>query len=176
MKYSRFLALFALAAVPCLASAQNRTAIALGAGRSQPLGKLRDTQTPGVDLNLGIIRGSDEAPLGLRLDFGYDKLPGKTVNGVKLPDRQTLSGTANVVFGFSGYAFKPYVLAGGGAFKMTSKPAAAGEKARFGFDFGFGVTIPVANKAVFLESRVNSIVQHQAKPVRYLPIIFGLLF
>ncbi len=176
MKTLCFLALVAAVAIPGLANAQNRTAIAIAAGQSQPLGKLRETQAPGLALDLGIIRGPDEAPIGLRLDIGYDKLPGKTVKGLKQADRKTLSGTGDIVFGFSGYAIKPYVLAGGGAFKMTSKTAAADERTRFGFDFGLGATIAVGSKAIFIESRVNSIAQHNAKPLRYVPIIFGFLF
>lgn len=165
-----------LAGFPIKSGAQSRIALAIGAGASLPLGRLRDTQTSGRDFELGFIRGSDEAPIGVRIDFGYDQLPGKAVNGVKQPERRTVSGTANVVFSLSGYSFKPYLLGGAGGFRMTSNPAAPDQRTKFGFDFGIGFTVPIGAKAVFVESRVNSIAQHNAKPVRYVPIIFGFLF
>lgn len=172
---SRF-ALFALVLLPASIGAQSRTALAIAAGPSIPLGTLRDTQSTGTNVNVGLIRGSDDSPLGLRLDFSYDKLKGKSVRGVTQPERRIAAGTLNLLFSFSGYSIKPYVLAGGGGFKTTMKPAGADSKTRLGFDFGLGVTIPLGGKAAFIESRVNSIAQHNAKPVRYAPIAFGILF
>jgi hypothetical protein len=176
MKMRHVFAILLVTGVPAASRAQGTTALAIGAGASAPIGRLRETQSSGTDFNLGLIRGRDESPIGLRLDFGYDRLPGKTVSGVKHPERKTISGTANVVFSFSGYTVKPYLLGGAGAFKMTSKPAVAAEKTRFGFDFGLGFTLPVAGKAAFIEARVNSISQHTAKPLRFVPINVGFLF
>jgi len=169
-------ALIALVILPASVSAQSRTALAIAAGPSIPTGRLRNTQQTGTDLNIGLIRGSDDSPVGLRFDFGYDKLKGKTVNGVTQPERRTVSGTANVVLSFAGYSMKPYVLAGVGGFRMTSHPSVAQEKTKFGFDFGLGVTIPIATKAFFIEGRLNSISQQNAKPIRYAPIVVGILF
>ncbi len=161
---------------PAFLGAQSRTAIAVAAGPSIPVGAFRDTQNQGVDINVGLIRGSDDSPLGLRLDFGYDRFPGKTVGGVKNADRRIVAGTADLVFSASGYTVKPYAIAGAGAFKATSKPATPDEKTRFGFDFGVGFTMPLANRAFYVESRLNSISQHNAKPLRYIPIVLGVLF
>jgi hypothetical protein len=163
-------------ASPLASGAQSRTALAIAAGPSIPVGTFRDTQNQGLDLNVGLIRGSDDSPLGFRLDFGYDRFPGKTVNGVKNSDRRIVAGTADLVLSASGYTFKPYAIAGAGAFKMTSKPAVPDAKTRFGFDFGIGFTLPLASRAVFIESRLNNISQHNAKPLRYMPIVLGLLF
>lgn len=163
-------------AVPVVLGAQSRTALAIAAGPSIPIGTFRDTQDQGVDINVGLIRGSDDSPLGFRLDFDYDRLPGKTVGGVKSPERRVVAGTADLVLSASGYTFKPYAIAGAGAFKMTSKPSSLPAKTRFGFDFGVGFTMPLANRAIFIESRLNSISQHNAKPLRYMPIVLGLLF
>lgn len=161
---------------PALLGAQSRTAIAIAAGPSFPIGTLRDTQDRGVDLNVGLVRGSDDSPFGFRLDLGYDRFPGKTVSGVKSPTRRVVAGTADLVFSASGFTFKPYMIAGAGAFKMTAKPGGTESKTRFGFDFGVGFTMPVAHNAFFIESRLNSISQPKAKPVRYLPVVLGLLF
>jgi hypothetical protein len=114
--------------------------------------------------------------LGFRIDLGYDRFPGKTVSGVKNPDRRIVAGTADLIFSASGFTFKPYAIAGAGAFKMTSKPAAGDAKTRFGFDFGVGFTLPLAHNAVFIETRLNSITQRNAKPLRYMPVVLGLLF
>lgn len=168
--------IIAACAFPIVLGAQSRTAITVAAGPSIPVGTFRDTQNQGVDINVGLVRGSDDSPLGFRLDLGYDRLPGKNVGGVKNPDRRVVAGTVNIVLSASGYTFKPYAIAGVGAFKMTSKPATVGEKTRFGFDFGVGLTMPLANQAFFIESRLNSISQRNAKPLRYLPIVLGVLF
>jgi opacity protein-like surface antigen len=161
---------------PILATAQSRTAIAVAGGASVPIGSLRDTQISGTDFIVGLIRGSDDIPVGLRLDADYGRLRGKSVGGTTQPTRRTVSGTANIVVSFSGYAVKPYVLAGVGGFKMKSTPPATDSKLRFGFDFGLGITVPVAGKAAFVETRVNSISQPNAKPLRYVPIVLGFLF
>ena len=168
-------ALALLLLCPGLVHAQSRTAIAIAAGPSIPVGRLRDTQNQGLDVNVGFIRGSDDSPLGLRLDLGYDRFPGKTVGTTKNPDRKVVSGTADFVFSTSGFTIKPYFLAGVGAFKMTPSEASKA-KTRFGFDFGLGFTLPLANKAFFVEGRLNSISQHNAKPLRYLPVVLGILF
>ena len=146
---------------------------ALAAG---PIGKLRDTQSQGLDLNAGLIRGSDDSPIGFRLDLGYDRFPGKTVNGVKNGNRRVVAGTADLVLSASGYTFKPYVIGGAGAFKMTPASASAEAKIRFGFDFGVGVTMPFASRAFYIEGRLNSISQNNAKPLRYMPVVLGILF
>jgi hypothetical protein len=161
---------------PILAPAQSRTAIAVAGGTSLPIGRLGDTQISGTDFTAGLIRGSDEIPVGLRLDAAYGRLRGKNIGGTTQPAIRTASGTANIVFSFSGYSLKPYVLAGVGGFKMTSTSPSSDSKIRFGFDFGFGVTVPVAGKAAFVETRLNSISQRNAKPLRYLPIVLGFLF
>lgn len=176
MKFLCIFPVLLLATFPVVAGGQSRIALAIGAGGSVPIGTLRKTQRSGTDFNVGLIRGSDESPIGLRLDFAYDKLKGKTVNGVKQPERRTTSGTLDLMFSFSGYTLKPYVFGGAGGFKMTSKPAAPLTQTRFGFDLGLGFTMPLGGKAVFLESRVNSVSQKNAKPLRYVPIILGFLF
>lgn len=171
----RIVLLLALAS-PAVAPAQSRTALAISGGPSFPLGRFKNTHASGTEYGIGIIRGSDDVPVGLRLDFGVDRLKGKTISGVTTPDARTVSGTLNVVFSLSGYSVKPYFLAGGGGFKMTTQPATPNAKTRFGFDFGLGFTVPVGTKALFVESRLNSITQPSAKPIRYLPIVFGILF
>ena len=172
---SRF-TLVAMLLCPAAIAAQSRSAVAIAAGPSYPLGKFRDTQSSGVDYNLGFIRGSDEAPFGLRFDFGYDRMKGKISGAAVGPERKIISGTVNIVFSFSGHRAKPYFFAGPGAIKMTSTPAASNEKTKFGWDFGAGLTVPIAGRAVFLESRINSISQTPAKPIRFVPVVFGFLF
>jgi hypothetical protein len=175
MTISYKIAILGLLAIPFSLGAQSRTAIAVGGGVSIPVGKLRDTQTSGSDFLLGFVRGSDDSPIGFRVDAAYDRLRGKSVGGTTGLEIRTASGTANLVFSFSGFSLKPYAFGGVGGFKMTSKSLPAA-KIRFGFDFGVGFTTPLANRAIFLESRINSITQPNAKPYRYVPIVVGLLF
>lgn len=164
-----------LVLAPSAIQAQTRTAMAIGAGPSLPIARLRDTQSQGVDLNFGLIRGSDESPFGLRLDLGYDHLPGKTTAGVKNAARNIMGGTVNVMFSAAGYTFRPYGIAGAGIMKMTGSGVTE-SKARFGFDFGVGINMPLTSKALFIETRINSISQHNAKPLRYVPVVIGFLF
>jgi hypothetical protein len=124
---------------------------------------------------VGLIRGSDDSPFGFRLNFGYDRFPGKTVGSVKNPDRKVTGGVADLMFSTSGYTLKPYLMAGAGAFKMNSTPTTEA-KTRFGFDFGVGFTLPLASRAFFIEGRMNSVSQPNAKPLRYVPIVLGILF
>jgi hypothetical protein len=170
------IALFGLLTVSLVAGAQSRTAIVVGGGVSIPVATLRETQTTGSDLMLGFVRGSDDSPLGFRIDAAYDRLPGKTIAGSKQPEIRTASGTANLVFSFSGFSLKPYAFGGIGGFKTTSKPSVPEAKIKFGFDFGFGFTMPLASRAIFVESRINSISRPDAKPNRYLPIVVGFVF
>ena len=176
MTFASRIALVAALLCPAVISAQSRTAIAISAGPSYPIGKFRDTQSSGVDYNFGLVRGSDDAPFGLRFDFGYDRMKGKTSGTTVGPERKIISGSANIVFSFPGHGAKPYILAGPGAFKMTSTPAVANAKTKFGWDFGAGLTLPLAGRALYLESRINSISQSPAKPIRFVPVVLGFLF
>lgn len=169
-------ALLTLLALPALAGAQSRTALAISGGPVIPLGELRKTQTTGTNIDIRLIRGSDDVPFGVRFDFGYDKLKGRSVNGVMQPERRIVSGTAGLLLSFAGYGKKPYVLAGAGAFKVKINSPGAEARTRFGYDFGLGVTVPVGAKAAFIEARLTSITQLNAKPIRYAPIVFGFLF
>jgi opacity protein-like surface antigen len=176
MTHAYRIALLAALILPAGLAAQSRTSLAIAAGPSFPLGRLKDTETSGTGILLGLVRGWDESPIGLRLDLSYDRLKGKTVGSTRNGNRQIAAGTANLLFSMHGYSFKPYLLGGVGAFKMTAKPALPETKVKFGFDLGLGFTVPVGGRAIFLEGKVNSISQTNAKPVRYVPVVLGFLF
>jgi opacity protein-like surface antigen len=176
MRLLRIVTAFGLIVLPATLNAQSRTAIAIAAGPSFPIGRLADTQSRGTDFNLGLIRGSDEAPIGVRIDFGYDRMKGKAVNGVTQPEKTFTSGTINLLFSFAGHLVKPYFLGGVGAIRMATDQTGVKTSTRFGFDFGAGVTIPVVGRAAFIEGRLNSVSQPSAKPVRYAPVVLGFLF
>lgn len=169
-------ALIAFVLSPGLALGQSRSAISLSAGPIFPLGDFRDTQGTGTGVMLAIARGSDESPFGLRFSGSYDRLSGKSSGGVSGPDRRIFSGSTEAVFSVPGFTIKPYLTAGGGAYKMISRPAVPNAKIRFGFDFGLGFTFPLGEKALSLEGRLASITQPDAKPVRYFPLTLGILF
>jgi hypothetical protein len=177
MRLLRIIAAVGLIVFPSAAlNAQSSTAIAIAAGPSFPIGRLADTQSKGTEFNLGFIRGSDDAPIGLRIDLGYDRMKGKAVNGVTQPEKTFTSGTINLLFSFVGHLVKPYVLGGAGAIRMATDQATVKTSTRFGFDFGVGVTFPVGGRAAFIEGRLNSMSQPSAKPVRYAPVVLGFLF
>ena len=166
---------FALCVTAAIGAAQTTTAVSLAGGATVPVGRLKDTQSTGAGGAIGLVVGSADAPFGLRIDAGYDKLRSKTVNAAEIRGSRIISGTANLVFTFPGTLEKAYLLGGLGEYGMRSDSTGAKGSTRFGFDFGSGLSFPVAGRSGFLEARLQSISQNKAKPLRYLQLFLGLL-
>jgi opacity protein-like surface antigen len=157
------------------APAQSNTSISIAAGAVLPVGKLKDTQSAGEGGSAGLTFGASDNPFGLRLSVGYDRLGKKTVSGKEILGSHVISGNGDVLFTFPGSLTKPYLLAGLGELRMQSDSSGAKSSTRFGFDLGAGVSFPLGSRGAFLESKLQSISQKEAKPVRYLQIVLGLL-
>lgn len=158
------------------APAQTKAVLLLAAGPSFPINRLNDTQQHGFDVDIAYVRGSDESPIGLRFDATYDRLPGRTVTGVKQAGRRVFSGDAGVVMSLPGRLVKPYLLSGVGAYRMKNDTLGSEASTRFGFHFGLGFVLGIPGRALFIESRLQSVSQKKAKPLRYMPIVLGILF
>jgi opacity protein-like surface antigen len=169
------LILAAICALPAAATAQSNTSISIAGGAVLPVGKLKDTQSVGEGGSVGLTFGAADSPFGLRLSLGYDRLGKKTVSGKEILGSHVFSGSGDVLFTFPGTLTKPYLLAGVGELRMQSDSSGAKSGSRFGFDFGAGVSFPIGSRAAFLESRLQSISQKEARPLRYLQLMLGLL-
>jgi hypothetical protein len=161
--------------VPMAGAAQSNTSISIAAGAVLPVGKLKDTQSAGEGGSAGLTFGGADNPFGIRLSVGYDRLGSKTVNGKETLGSHVVSGIGDVIFTFPGTLTKPYLLGGLGGLRMQSDSSGAKSSTRFGFDFGAGMSFPLGSRGAFLESKLQSISQKEAKPVRYLQIVLGLL-
>jgi hypothetical protein len=158
------------------ARAQTRAVLLVAAGPSFPIKRLNDTQQRGFDIDIAYVRGADESPIGLRFDATYDRLPGRTIAGVKQAGRRIFSGDAGVVVSLPGRLAKPYLLGGVGAYRMKNDTPGSEASTRFGFHFGLGFVLGIPGRALFIESRLQSVSQKNAKPLRYMPIVLGILF
>ena len=177
MKFSLvgFIALSALSSLPTLAASQTSMGFVIAAGPSIPIWRLRDSQLSGFGGTAGLILGADAAPYGIRLSAGYDRLPGRTLNSVVASAQRIISGTGDVLFTFSGSVIKPYISGGLGGYRMQSDTAGAKAVTHFGFNFGSGISFPVPGRSALLEAQLHSISQNNAKPLRVMRIVFGLL-
>jgi len=170
-----FFALSAISGLPTVATSQSTTALSIAAGPSMPVGRLKNSQSTGFAGTVGVVFGSDETPFGLRVDVGYDKLRGRTIGSVVGSSNRIISGTANVLFTFPGISVKPYLSGGLGEYGMKSDTTGAKAVSRFGFNFGSGISFPVASQTAFLEAQLHSISQSNAKPLRFARVVFGIL-
>jgi hypothetical protein len=169
------LLILAIVALPAAAASQSNTSFSIAAGAVIPVGKFKDTQSAGEGGSAGLTFGSADNPFGIRLSVGYDRLGGKTVSGKETLGRHALSGTSDVLFTFPGTFTKAYLLGGVGEVRLQSDSSGAKADMRFGFDLGAGLSFPLGSRGAFLESKLQSISQKEAKPVRYLQIVLGLL-
>jgi len=175
LSFITILAVGVISSLPVIATSQSTTALSIAAGPSIPIARFKDSQASGFAGAVGVVLGSDDTPFGLRIDAGYDKLRARTTSAAVGSGQRITSGTANVLFTFPGTLAKPYLSAGLGEYGMKSDTTGAKTRTWFGFNFGSGISFPLASKSAFLEARLHSISQRNAKPLRYLQALFGIL-
>ncbi len=159
------------------ASAQRSVHIGVAGGAVFPVGKLDSTYQSGSSGLLSLVFGSEDTPIGLRLDYQYDGFKGKTISGIRKADFHVNSVTANLVVPFGvGYA-KPYIIGGFGLYPMLL-PGATKRENDFGENGGAGIgfLLPYTNLAAFLEARYHSVNRANASSYHFVPITLGILF
>lgn len=170
----------AIALVGCVASsahAQRSTHIGVGGGVNIPVGRLDSTYKTGRQGMVILTTGSAEGPIGLRFDYSYDALRGKTVNGVHYADTHFDAVTANLVGEFRIGYIKPYALAGAGWYFYKPTPGAK-RTSRWGLNGGAGLTFPLGALPVsgFLEGRYTMITTASGPTNHIVPVTLGLMF
>lgn len=172
----KVLTLIAIVCLPQTVFPQKRTTLTVAAGPSFPIGGLKDTQQRGLDVDIALISGSDESSIGFRLDATYDRLPGRIVSAVKQGSLRIFSGDASIVISLPGGLAKPYLLGGAGAYRVKSEVPGSKASTRPGFGFGAGLVLTTPGRPLFIESRIQSVSQKNAKPLRYAPVVLGIIF
>ena len=150
------------------ASAQ-RASLAVGA--ATPVGNLSNTAGSGLDVDFQVRTEPMLGPLSLRLDLGYDLLPGKGAFASTALSAQSVS-----LVGDLGSAF--YWIAGPGYYQATVKTQLSGhnvteQRNYLGAQAALGVNVPLFRWEGFLElSGVKLFAPGPA--IAYVPVRFGI--
>ncbi len=174
--------IFAIAFVTAIGSAassagaQRSTHLGIAGGVTIPVGILDGTYSTGVSGLATLSMGPSESPIGLRVDYQYAGLNGKTVNGAKVPDIHVSSLTANMVIAFRVAYVKPYLIGGAGWYPLRL-PGAKREN-DFGVNGGAGIAFPIPYTAIgaFVEARYHDVNRSDTSPYHYIPITLGVMF
>jgi hypothetical protein len=148
------------------ASAQVR--LSLGAGPSSPMGEHADEHglESGFHVMLAGELGVPMLPFGVRLDGTFNRF---TEDGDNV---DVLSGVANALFNIPMVGLSPYVLAGGGLFRIADHGES---ETRFGLNAGVGARFGVGGLGVFLEARVQEVLG-MGDSFRIVPVSIGIRF
>ena len=112
------------------------------------------------------------SPLGLRLDVGYDRfsLKGASENA------SILSGVGDVTLKIPQVlAVSPYLVAGGGIYRLSSSGAGSTSNTKGGWNAGGGITFGVGMAKLFIESRYTN-VSTEGVATKFIPVILGISF
>jgi hypothetical protein len=170
MNGPRWIALATIALVVRTPSLRAQGA-SLAAGVATAAGDFTSTAGTGIDIQLQVRTDPVIGPLPLRIDIGYDRLPGKGAISNYVITAQSVS-----ILGDIGKRF--YWAAGPGYYQLNSRITLAGrtgssERDSFGVQAAFGVNVPVFRWDGFLEiSGVRLFSQGPA--VAYVPLRFGI--
>lgn len=164
------------AAVPAVLTAQSGVQLQIGGGVSVPVGRFDTTYTSGPAGLVAITNGSQDSPIGVRLDYSYNEFRGKTIGGKRYRDTHMNVVTGDLVFSLhTGPYIKPYVLVGGGWYPY--REATATKRSNdWGANVGAGLTfpLPLIPRGGFLEARYHRVFGGGVQARRFVPIILGV--
>lgn len=166
------------------AHAQNSYAMGISAGPTIPTGKFSDAHSKGKNVTGFLAIGTEDLPIGFRLDGMYNDFKGRTVTpagggaAVETPDLRLLALVANGVFTASGSVAKPYLVAGMGFYNSKTNAPDAKSRNDLGFSIGLGSTFSLGPLASTLELRFHSISREPENggSIHYIPITVGIAF
>lgn len=161
----------------CPLAAQQSIHLGVAGGVALPVGKLDSTYTHGPSGLITLSFGSQDTPLGLRLDYQYDGFKGRTIGSTSYGNIHVNSVTANAVVPFRvGYA-KPYLIAGGGLYPLRL-PGAAKRENDWGANGGAGIGFPLPYTGVgaFIEVRYHAVNRPNTSSYHFIPVTLGILF
>jgi len=157
--------------------AQQTVHLGIGGGTAIPVGKLDAAYSGGPSGLAYLAIGPSDAPLGLRLDYQYAGLSGKTVGGVATQDTHISSVTANLVIPFRVGEVKPYLIGGGGWYPVRLPGETKRENDRgYNAGAGIGFSLPYTNIGAFVEVRYHDVNRSDTSSYHFIPITIGLLF
>jgi len=144
----------------------------LGAGVSLPQADFADDFKNGFNVTGSAGWHKWNSPLGLRLDVGYDRfsLKGASENA------SILSGVGDVTFKIPQVlAVSPYLVAGGGIYRLNSSVANSESVTKGGWNAGGGLTFGVGMAKLFIEGRYTN-VSTEGVATKFIPVILGISF
>lgn len=159
------------------AGAQQSMHLGIAGGAVFPVGKLDSTYTSGPSGLVTLALGSQDAPVGLRLDYQYDGFKGRTIGGVTGRNIHINSVTANIVVPFRAGYLKPYIIGGAGLYPVRL-PGTTKRERDWGANGGVGIgfPLPYTNIGAFIEARYHNVNRPNASSYHFVPVTFGLLF
>jgi hypothetical protein len=72
-------------------------------------------------------------------------------------------------------AVSPYLVAGGGVYRLSSSDAGSSSSTKGGWNAGGGITFGVGMAKLFIEGRYNNVSTEFIK-TKYVPVILGISF
>ncbi len=142
-------------------------------GAAVPVGDLGDVADLGYNATFILGYKPQFSPLGFRFDAAYNEfaITGSSGGKIDIP-----SFTANAVFDLPTGGFSPYLIGGGGLYRLGSNIFVAGEtQNKFGFNVGGGISMRLSGFKVFVEARYNH-VSADGGTVSFVPITVGAIF
>ena len=144
----------------------------LGAGVSLPQADFADDFKNGFNVTGSAGWHKWNSPIGLRVDVGYDRfsLKGASENA------SILSGVGDVTLKIPQVlAVSPYLVAGGGIYRLNSSVANSESVTKGGWNAGGGITFGVGMAKLFIESRYTN-VSTEGVATKFIPVILGISF
>ena len=194
---------FTLFATAALASAETAAAqdaparaftFGVSGGLSVPMGDFADGVKSGFNAGAHLAFKPAALPFGVRVEGQFNQFDlkgledlGADVDG----SARIISGTVNGVFGVpaASSAFRPYLIAGVGAYNERVKFDFLGEsesesQTKLGINGGVGIEFGLSGLATFIEARYHMVFDKEddedngasGKNTTFVPISFGIKF
>jgi opacity protein-like surface antigen len=163
------------AAVPN-ANAQSSNPFQIGgaAGIAFPTSDLGTFTNTGYNVTLAVGYNPAASPVGLRFEAAYNEFGFEGGGGnMNIP-----AFTANAVFALPASGFTPYVIGGGGLYRVGASNAFGNNSAEnhFGFNVGAGVKLPLSTSfETFIEARYNNVSVNNAS-LSFIPVTVGIMW
>jgi opacity protein-like surface antigen len=177
------------AAVASVASAQGSSGshVGLAGGAIVPVEDAKDVYDTGYHGSLLFAFNAATAPLGVRIEGTYAKMDGKVSFPDFAPEDVRIGyGTANLVVGPRSWSVRPYLIGGGGVYRMKFRGSVLTgnfeqSQTKFGWNAGGGISFPIGSETtVFVEARYNR-VETDPNPFvgdhfTFVPLTVGFVF
>jgi hypothetical protein len=145
----------------------------LGAGVSLPQSDFKNGVNNGFNVTGSAGWHKWNSPIGLRLDVGFDRFG---VKGGGSSNANIWSGLGEVTLKIPQVlAVSPYLVAGGGVYRLSTSDPSSKSSTKGGWDAGGGITFGVGMAKLFIEGRYNNVSTEFVK-TKYVPVILGISF